>query len=60
MGMLTLLWSVKSGDRLLMLQKAILWIDHVLTIPGAMSTVVTGVPVALVVISVFKPWKRKR
>ncbi len=43
MGVLTFLWPVKSGDELLMLQKAILWIDHVLTIPGAMCTVATGI-----------------
>lgn len=32
-----------SGDELSMLMTSILWIDHMLTIPGAMLTVLTGI-----------------
>lgn len=32
-----------SGDELFMLLTGILWIDHTLTIPGAICTVITGI-----------------
>ncbi len=51
MGVLTLLKPVSSGDSLYILKTANLWIDPVLTIPGAMCTLVTGI-----IYGAFTPW----
>lgn len=42
MWVLSLL-SPRSGDELFMLQTGILWIDHTLTIPGAICTIITAI-----------------